>query len=71
MNADNISTSLKDIDYIHRHLIGKEMWEITDDNGNTIKLSDDHSVMIERHGMVMEAKPSQIDITTDYLLTIC
>lgn len=71
MNADNISTSLKDIDYIHRHLIEKEMWEITDDDGNTIKLSDDHSVMIERHGMVMEAKPSQIDITTDYLLTIC
>ncbi|MCB1711360.1 MAG: hypothetical protein KDH96_02410 [Candidatus Riesia sp.] len=70
MNADNISTSLKDIDYIHRHLIEKEMWEITDDDGNTIKLSDDHSVMIERHGVVMEAKPSQIDITTDYLLTI-
>lgn len=57
------------INYIYRHKVSKDLYEITDSLDNTITVTEDHSVMIERNGILMETKP--VDITdTDILISI-
>jgi hypothetical protein len=58
------------INYIYRHKVSKEKWEIEDENGNIITVTGDHSVMVERDGILLEIKPKDI-IESDILLTIC
>jgi hypothetical protein len=53
-------------EYIYRHKVSKDLYEIEDELGNTITVTEDHSVMIERDGVLMEAKPA--DITNDDIL---
>lgn len=48
------------INYIYRHKVSKDLYEIEDQLGNTITVTEDHSVMIERNGLLMEAKPYEI-----------
>ena len=57
------------ISYIHRHKVSKEQWEIEDEDGNTIHVTSDHSVMIERNGVLIEVKPKDL-LYSDILLTI-
>ena len=57
------------INYIYRHKVSKERWEIEDADGNIIQVTGDHSVMIERDGMLMEVKPRDI-LITDVLLSL-
>ncbi|KKM66342.1 hypothetical protein LCGC14_1482190, partial [marine sediment metagenome] len=57
-------------EYVYRHKVSKPRWKIIDENGNEIILTNDHSVMIERDGKLIEAKPSEINPDTDILITI-
>ena len=56
------------INYIYRHKVSKEQWEIEDQYGNTIRVTGDHSVMVERDGVLMEIKPRDI-LKDDLLIT--
>lgn len=60
---DNKTSSkiLDDISYIYRHKVSKDQYEIQDEYGNVINITDDHSVMIERNGDLIEVKPSEIE----------
>lgn len=57
------------INYIYRHRVTKDLYEIEDQNGNTITVTEDHSVMIERNGILQEVKPADI-LETDILISI-
>lgn len=57
------------INYIYRHKVSKEQWEIEDDDGNVVIVTGDHSVMIERNGELIEIKPRDIR-ETDVLITV-
>jgi DNA polymerase elongation subunit (family B) len=50
----------KNINYVYRHRVKKERWKITDNLGNEIICTGDHSVMIERDGQLQEIKPRDI-----------
>lgn len=66
---DNHSNTneLMGVDYIYRHKVEKEMFEIEDEDGNIVTVTEDHSVMIERDGKFMEIKPTEL-IDTDMLI---
>ena len=55
--------------YIYRHKTEKEIFEITDELGNTVKVTEDHSCMVERDGILIEVKPSQI-LENDLIISI-
>lgn len=59
-----------DINYVYRHKVSKAKWEVEDEDGNIITITDDHSIMVERNGVLMEMKASEINIDTDYLISV-
>lgn len=54
------------INYVYRHKVSKDLYEIEDELGNTIIVTEDHSVMVERGGILIELKP--FDIQDDDVL---
>ena len=46
--------------YIYRHKVSKNLYEIEDEFGNTITVTEDHSVMVERDGKLVEITPVSI-----------
>ena len=57
------------IEYIYRHKVSKDLYEIEDDLGNTITVTEDHSVMVERNGALISVKPIDI-LDSDILISI-
>ena len=57
------------ISYIYRHKVSKGRWEVEDEDGNTVVITEDHSVMIERDGQLLEISPKDM-LETDILLTL-
>jgi DNA polymerase elongation subunit (family B) len=57
------------VEYIYRHQVSKSLYEIEDANGNTITVTEDHSIMVERDGNLIEVKPTDIN-PTDILISL-
>lgn len=55
--------------YIYRHKVSKAQWEIEDEDGNTVRITGDHSIMVERNGVLTEIKPKDM-LLTDVLITV-
>jgi hypothetical protein len=55
--------------YIYRHKVTKDLYEIEDELGNTITVTEDHSVMVERAGVLIEIKPTDIN-DDDILISV-
>ena len=53
-----------------RHRVKKQKWEIKLKNGETLKITNDHSVVIFRDGEQLVVKPQDIDIQKDKILYI-
>ena len=59
---------MKDIQYIYRHKVNKEQYLIIAETGESVKITKDHSIMVERAGKLIECKPE--DLQKDDLLII-
>lgn len=57
------------INYIYRHKVTKDLYEIEDQDGNVVTVTEDHSVMVERNGHLVEVKPADI-LESDCLISI-
>jgi len=66
-NQHTDSNEEMSIDYVYRHKVEKVMFEIEDEYGNIVTVTEDHSVMIERDGKFLEIKPTEI-LDTDLLI---
>lgn len=55
--------------YIYRHKVSKEKWQITDEYNNTIVVTGDHSVMIDRDGILLEIRACEMSLD-DILITL-
>lgn len=53
-----------------RHKVKKDKWKIEDCFGNVVFVTNDHSIMVVRDGVLMETKPFEVDEDTDSLVTI-
>jgi DNA polymerase elongation subunit (family B) len=60
----------KPIKAIYRHRVSKKKWRITLENGKSVVVTQDHSIMIERDGVLMEICPSDINTDTDICISI-
>lgn len=57
------------IEYIYRHPVSKNMYEIEDQLGNKVTVTEDHSVMVERNFQLVEVKPKDIN-SDDILISV-
>jgi len=48
------------IEWIYRHKVNKDCYQIEDEEGNIIECTSDHSIMVERNGKLIEVKPEEI-----------
>lgn len=51
---------LGSINYVYRHKVSKALYEIEDEHGNVVTVTEDHSIMVERDGELVEVKPTEI-----------
>lgn len=58
-----------DVEFIYRHKVSKAQWRVTDEFGNQVTITGDHSIMVERNGTLIEVKPSEI-LPDDILITV-
>jgi len=58
-----------DIDYVYKHDTDKDMYEIEDDYGNKVIVTEDHSIMVERDGELIEVKPIDL-MESDKLISL-
>ena len=68
-NKKNNNSKMGDFNYIYRHKVSKKKWKIVSESGKEVIITEDHSVMVERNGELLEVKPVDI-LTTDLLLTV-
>jgi len=59
---------MSEIAYVMRHRSKKKIYKITLGNGKEVKVTEDHSIMIDRDGFLIEVKPTEIQDTD---LVIC
>lgn len=67
-NSYEDSASMSKISYVMRHKTKKKLYKINLKNGKNITVTEDHSVMVDRDGFLIEVKPTDI-LDTD--LFIC
>lgn len=57
------------INYVYKHSVKKKMFEIEDEFGNIVTVTEDHSVMVERNSELIEVKPSEL-LSEDILISV-
>jgi intein/homing endonuclease len=59
---------MSEISYVMRHKTKKKIYQIELENGKRVKVTEDHSIMVDRDGFLLEIKPTDIE---DSDLVIC
>jgi DNA polymerase elongation subunit (family B) len=59
----------KDILTIYRHKVKKPLYEIELENGKTVTITEDHSLVVERDGEFMTIKPTEL-VEEDIFITL-
>jgi DNA polymerase elongation subunit (family B) len=57
------------INYVYKHSVNKKLYEVEDELGNIVTVTEDHSIMVERQGKLIEVKPQEIQ-DNDILISI-
>ena len=60
---------MSEISYVMRHKTKKKIFKIVLENGKEIKVTQDHSVMVDRDGFLIEVKPTEI-LSTDLIICL-
>jgi DNA polymerase elongation subunit (family B) len=54
---------------VYRHKVSKARWRVTLEDGKTVEVTNDHSIMVEREGKLIEVKASEI-LQSDIFISI-
>lgn len=68
-NSFEDSPIMANIAYVMRHRTKKKLYKITLQNNKTVKVTEDHSIMIDRDGILLEVKPTEI-LATDLIICL-
>jgi DNA polymerase elongation subunit (family B) len=68
-NAYEDSTVMSNISYVMRHKTKKTIYKINLSNGKSVKVTQDHSVMVDRDGFLIEVAPPEV-LPTDLLICL-
>ena len=66
---ENKEIEEKSIKHIMKHTVNKRLFEIIDENGDSVTITEDHSLIVYRSGKIISIKPTQI-IENDQLIKI-
>jgi intein/homing endonuclease len=47
--------------------VSKARWKVTLEDGKTVEVTNDHSIMVERNGKLIEVKASEILESDDFI----
>ena len=64
----NSSPVCVNINYVMRHRTKKKLYKITTINGKQVTVTEDHSLIVDRNGMLINCKPSELQ-TDDGIIT--
>lgn len=57
------------IDYIEQHRVRKKIYEIKMENGKSVKVTSDHSIMVlDEYDRLIEKKPTELSADDDFVL---
>lgn len=68
-NSYTMQPTVACISYVMRHKTKKKLYRITTANGKEVTVTEDHSVMVDRNGFLIECKPNEI-LEDDGIITI-
>jgi intein/homing endonuclease len=68
-NAFEDSPVMSNISYVMRHKTKKKLYKITLQNDKSVIVTEDHSVMVDRDGFLLEIKPTEI-LDTDLIICL-
>jgi intein/homing endonuclease len=54
---------------VYRHKVSKARWKVTLEDGKTVEVTNDHSIMVERDGELIEVKAEEI-LQSDVFISI-
>lgn len=61
---------LKDVKWIYRHKVTKGRWKVTLESGKEVIVTEDHSIMVERDGKLVETSAKFLNTDTDICISI-
>jgi len=68
-NGYEMEPMLSNIEVVMRHKTKKKLYRITTDNGKSVTVTEDHSIMVDRDGFLMDVKPSDL-LEEDTIITL-
>jgi len=68
-NSEYMEKIAAPLNCVMRHKTKKKLYKITTANGKTVTVTEDHSVMIDRDGFLIECKPTEI-LENDLIITL-
>ena len=68
-NAYEDSAVIAEPSHVMRHKTKKKIYQIETENNKKVKVTEDHSIMIDRDGFLIEVKPIEI-LSTDMIITL-
>ena len=57
------------INYVMRHKTSKQLYKVTMDDGTSVTVTEDHSLMVDRDGFLVEVKPTEL-LDDDLIISI-
>jgi len=59
-NGEQMEPNAYSISYVMRHKTKKKLYKITTNNGKQVTVTEDHSLIVDRDGFLVEVKPTEI-----------
>ena len=59
-NIHDDTPIMSDVSFVIRHKTKKKLYKITTETGETVTVTEDHSIMVDRDGFITEVKPTQL-----------
>ena len=67
-NSDRFERYYSNVERVIRHKVSKAKWVLEDEFGNEVTITNDHSLMVLREGVLQKVKPCDVDIDNDLLI---
>jgi DNA polymerase, archaea type len=68
-NSYEMEPVVNSIEYVMRHKTKKKLYRITTENGKQVTVTEDHSLMVDRDGFLLEITPMELK-ESDHIITL-
>ena len=67
-NSNRFERYYANVERVIRHKVSKAKWVLEDELGNEVTITNDHSMMVLREGVLHKVKPCDVDVDSDLLV---